>query len=108
MEQQKRALRYWTRGIFFLFCLMYCVVMQAKAEEVPVISEPVCYEHGDVNGDGMTDDRAPETTTGTDTGTAADTMANDGISWGGILLALLAAVAVIVVAVMLIPRRRSN
>ena len=63
---------------------------------------------GDVNGDGVTDDRAPDTTTGTDTGTAADTMTNGGFSWGGILLALLAAVAVIVVAVMLIPRRRSN
>ena len=53
---------------------------------------------GDVNGDGMTDDRAPETT-----GTEAES--DTGFSWGGILLAILTAAAVVVVVVMLLPRK---
>ena len=44
---------------------------------------------GDTNGDGITDDRAPETAE--DTGDKTDS----GFSWGGILLAILAAAAVV-------------
>lgn len=54
---------------------------------------------GDVNGDGITDDRAPETA-GTEENTAAS-----GTSWGGILLAILTAAAVVVVVILLLPRK---
>ncbi|MBR4961394.1 MAG: hypothetical protein IKY52_10890 [Clostridia bacterium] len=55
---------------------------------------------GDTNGDGMTDDRAPD---------KADTTAQkDGFSWGGILLAILTAAAVIVVVILLIPRKSTR
>ena len=41
----------------FLLCLLPCLVLPAMAEEALPVSEPVCYEHGDVNGDGNVDSR---------------------------------------------------
>ena len=57
---------------------------------------------GDVNGDGITDDRAPETTTG------SQQNEDTGFSWGGVLLAFLAAAAAVAVVVLLIPKKEKR
>ena len=54
---------------------------------------------GDTDGDGVTDDNST---------TVTDGAAEKTGSWGGILLAILAAVAVIVTAIILIPRKNTR
>lgn len=57
MEQRKTKTTLFIRMLAFLLCLLPCLVLPAMAEEALPVSEPVCYEHGDVNGDGNVDSR---------------------------------------------------